>query len=145
MPDNLIILLTALEWRGPYVVVWLVGLVLAVLNWRKCPRPALLTALALVLLFASSAMSIVTYHKLVTDRADSSDEAFAYTMSLLHWGTVAASTSAYVLLLWAVFGWRQLYAPTRARSLAGDGDKPAAGAPAGGEAGSSDPNIRTKP
>lgn len=48
----------------PLVVVWLAGIILAIVNWKKMPRVALLSTIAIVLMFVLSVTSRVTSYLL---------------------------------------------------------------------------------
>jgi hypothetical protein len=143
-PDELSRLITMLLGQGPFYVIWLVGLVVALVNWSKCPRPALLTVLALVLMFVASAANVFFWYA-ITSAGGLGGPDVAFKLSAVNWGFNFVRAVAYGLLFWAVFGWRRAVAPVRRRDDWDDEDDRADDRPAPKASADSDPNIRTSP
>ena len=51
--------LTQLATSLPLLIVWLVGIILAILRWKKNPRTSLLTLIALVILGGVHILSVI--------------------------------------------------------------------------------------
>jgi len=54
METRIISTLMILAFSAPLYIAWLVGLILAIVNWKKIPKPSLLTIIAIVSLFLFS-------------------------------------------------------------------------------------------
>jgi hypothetical protein len=114
MDPSLTSLLTMLGGQVPYFAVWLVGLILALVNWSKYPRPALLTLVAVILLFGASLGHGLAWYVIMTD-ADFREPSFRLKLTVLAWVRTIIVAVSYGLLFCAVFGWRAAFAPVRRR------------------------------
>jgi len=95
----------------PFYLVWLVGMLLALVRWRRHPTVSLLALLAFILfLTASMVGTFLSVWALVLQR-DSTDVNRAWTLSLITLGRTVAGTVAWILLLLALFGWRTSLQP----------------------------------
>jgi hypothetical protein len=92
----------------PASIVWLVGAVLALTTWRRHPRVSQTALVACALLLLSEAVGSVAQFWLITQFSQLgwSEREFNRVMGLISLTRVAFSTVGYVLLLFAVFGWR---------------------------------------
>jgi hypothetical protein len=115
MPDSLWPLLSMLVNQAPYFVAELVALILAIVNWSKCPRPALLTVVAVGISFGASIAHAVLWSQIITSGIDDAD--LTLKLSAIGWGRSIFGVIAYGLMLWAIFGWRTVSAPGRRRPL----------------------------
>jgi hypothetical protein len=123
MSSSLGPLVMMLLTRTPYFLIWLVGLILAVVYWSRYPRPALLTAIAVALLFVTSIGHAVLWNALITGRTELADKDFELKMVVLGWGASIIGVIPYGLLFWAVFSARAVYAPVRRRPLVEENDE----------------------
>ncbi len=92
----------------PSCIVWLVGIGMALATWRRHPRVSQTALVACLLLLVSTAAGQVMQYWLNNQlivRGWTFEEfrRFAWQLAILR---VAFSTVGYVLLLFAVFGWR---------------------------------------
>jgi hypothetical protein len=102
----------------PIWLVWVVGIVLAVVFWRKHPMPSLLALLALLLMLLQSVFG--TLASIWVLFQEQNTEAQRRMMQSALWGLrTLASAVSYGLLFAAVFGWR--------KPAAGVGRAPAVG------------------
>jgi hypothetical protein len=106
-------LLTMLAGQIPYFIVWVIGLIVALVNWSKYPRPALLTTLAVVIMFGASVVYSFLWWQVIVGRAEFGDQGFALKMTILGWGRSILGAITYGMLFWAVFGWRRTFSPSR--------------------------------
>jgi len=104
--DNFFIqFLTQLLGQAPVLLVYLVGMVLALVFWRRCPRPAMLTLIGMALLLVTTLVQSFLFIYLVWARDD-----FGWSQERLGWmlsanglmGSVIRA-AAFALVLTAVF------------------------------------------
>jgi hypothetical protein len=98
----------------PVALVWLAGAVIAVNTWRRHPGVSAVALLGcLVLLFTLIAGNVAQYWIIQLQMVSGWSVAQVQQMlTLLAWARTGLSLAGYVLLLWAVFGWRgQVYRP----------------------------------
>jgi hypothetical protein len=89
----------------PVYLVWLIGLFLALVRWRRHPVPSLLALIAFILFLVSSmAGTLLTVW--VMSQMGNRDIDRAWMSSLIALGRIAVGTVAWILLLLALFGWR---------------------------------------
>lgn len=118
--------LTQLLGQAPVLLVYVIGIVIAMVNWSRYPKPALLTFLSMALFLITSVLQSFTFVSIVHARTD-----FAWSAS-----TMAAVLSvnglmgslfravAFGFLLAAVFVSRSQATPTRRRGESGEPDEP---------------------
>jgi hypothetical protein len=103
--DNLIPFLAQLAGQTPILLVYLVGMILALVFWRRCPGPCVLTVVAAGLLFVTTLVQPFLFHYLVRVRAEHGwgDEKLGWLLlvNALFGGVFRAV--AFGLLLAAVF------------------------------------------
>ncbi len=100
---------TAYLPQVPVLLTWLVGIVIALVNARKYPRVSLVAVVGLVLLLASSIAVIYLQLMLplfLHTRFGVSFDLIGNIMLLIELVQAFLSVVAWVLLLWAIFGWR---------------------------------------
>lgn len=106
---NTIPVLTTYLLRSPLYLVWLVGIILAIALWSRHPKVSLLTTVALSVLLLASLFGtyidirlplLLHSHGMSTSRLSLLISALSFLRALLHAG-------AWILLLWAIFGWRK--------------------------------------
>ena len=100
------LLLPQLLVQLPLWVAWLVGIVLALVFWRKHPRPSMLALIAVVLLLLQSLVGIVELVWIVSQMRLTTEQR-GVLVSLLAGARTIISTVAWGLLLGAQFGWRK--------------------------------------
>jgi hypothetical protein len=96
----------------PYYLVWLIGLILAIVNWSRYPRPALLTTLALGMMFLTSV--VYSYLWSIEIRRQWADGVPDRTwIDVMGWTRTIVLALCHGLLLWAIFSGRQVFASRR--------------------------------
>src|SRR5205823_5900812 len=106
--NNLSVLTSFLLPSLPAILIWLVGVAIALATWRRHPRVSQTALVACVLLLVNAAAGPVAQFWLFQRMSQlgwTSSE-YGRMMGLLTLVRVAFSTVGYVLLLLAVFGWR---------------------------------------
>jgi hypothetical protein len=94
----------------PFYLVWLIGMLLALLRWHRHPTASLLALLAFIL-FLTSSMVGTLLSVWVTSQMGNPDINRAWMYSLITLGRTVAGTVAWILLLLALFGWRTSLQP----------------------------------
>jgi hypothetical protein len=125
----------------PYYLVWLVGLIIATVYSSRYPRPALLTTLAIGMMFLASVVYCYLWSE--TSRHQWPDGVSERTWrQSLTWVHNVVRALGYGLLFCAIFGWRQTLKPRpfdhRDESEDTELDNV-------GRTGDPDPRIRTRP
>jgi len=101
--------LSSLLVQIPVLLVWLAGIILALVYWKRCPTAALLALIAFaVLMFITL---IDTYLSMAFSLVYARERAWTSAQQGVYFAikSVAASilrAAAYTLLLPAIFGWR---------------------------------------
>jgi hypothetical protein len=90
----------------PLLLVWVAGVILAVVFWRKHPLPALLTLVAMLLLLLQFVFGTLAYAWILSQESSTTKERGMMLMALSGVRSLA-SAMACGLLLGAVFGWRK--------------------------------------
>jgi hypothetical protein len=92
----------------PVLLAWLVGIILAIVYWRKHPRVSLLTLIAIVALLAKSLIGSAVAMWLPITLREQGWVASQIGVILVVIGIVQSLVSAVLwgLLLAAIFGWR---------------------------------------
>jgi hypothetical protein len=96
----------------PLYLVWLIGMFLALVRWRRHPTPSLLALIAFIL-FLTSAISGTLLFAWVLWQRDSTEITRGWMFSFIALGRTVVNTGAWVLLLLALFGWRTPPQPRR--------------------------------
>ena len=108
LDSGLIPTLTFFLPRLPVFVAWIVGVIIAIVLWRRHPRVSLLTVIALALLFLEAAvggfLSLWLNLQLGMDRMAPSQ--VGILLALLDMLRGAIAVVAWGFLLAAIFGWR---------------------------------------
>ena len=99
---------SSLLGQGLLLLVYLAGLIVAIVKWRHYPRPAMLTALAMALLLLASVGGVVTQMYVARTTNVNATVPALMLISLL---TTVIRTGAFALLLVAVFASRERPAP----------------------------------
>jgi hypothetical protein len=102
-------ILGAVALQAPVYLIWLGGILLAILTWRKNPRVSLLSVIALALLLLNSILGTVLNSLIPIMMQRSGMDFRQFGMISLIRGllqTVIACV-AWILVLAAVFGWRK--------------------------------------
>jgi hypothetical protein len=101
--------LELLQVYGPQLaiqLVWFVGMVLAVMRWRRHPMVSLLTLLALGLFTLASLLNLIValwFHVLESEELV---QAIADNLGVIHVVDTVLYVAGAILLLIALFGWR---------------------------------------
>jgi hypothetical protein len=90
----------------PLCLVWLVGIILALVGLRKHPMPSLLALIAFGLLLVQALVGTVAYVAIFSQREVTSEQ-LQVRLSVLAVARTVISTVAWGLLLGALFGWRK--------------------------------------
>ncbi|MBN1589717.1 MAG: hypothetical protein JW888_09400 [Pirellulales bacterium] len=98
-------LLTQLLSHSPMLLVYLLGIVLALAFMRRCPGPSVLTLIAMVLLLATT-IGMMSLQMFIIHRARDIDLSIAHIMSIVAVVGVVIRAIAMGLLLAAVFSGR---------------------------------------
>jgi hypothetical protein len=107
--NTLWITLAQLLPQLPFYLAWLAGMVVALVTWQRHPMVSLLTLIALAL-FALLALGGTLGFVWVVNQSGGAAER-AWLLSAIGLVRAVVGTAAWVLLLVAVFGWRQPPAP----------------------------------
>ena len=99
---SIILLKSFLLDQIPVFVVWLAGIVLALVRWKRHPKVSLLTIIAFVIFFAE--MLFVFYLDVWKLQTLSANLEFVSTVINIIESLMTAA--AWGLLLVAIFGWR---------------------------------------
>jgi hypothetical protein len=70
MNNNIMPYLTQLMSASPLLLVYFIGLILALVFWRRCPTPSLLVVIASVLLLLVTVAHICVYQYLLQSSAE---------------------------------------------------------------------------
>jgi len=90
-------LIVALLTQTPLYIVWLVGVILAIVVWKKHPSVSLVALIAFVVLFLLELVSLIIAAR---NGLNGSRPGIAFVEALIRAG-------AWGLVLAAVFGWRK--------------------------------------
>lgn len=99
----------ALLTQLPVFLVWLGGMILALMNWKKYPRVAALVLTALLILFfnALAALFLSVWLPMALHSSELGMQRFGLIMGLRSFLQALISGLAYALLIWAAFRSRQ--------------------------------------
>ncbi len=88
----------------PFYLVWLVGFIIALLNFSRYPRPALLTVLALGIMFLGSVIYCYLWSESIRDQwADGRPD--KTWLQIITWAHTLSRALGYGLLFWAILTW----------------------------------------
>lgn len=92
----------------PILLVWLVGIILAIVNWGKYPRVSLvaLIGLGLLLLLTFTGTAISALLPFLMQRPGTSAPGIANIWGIFNIVLGLLRAGAWVLILVAIFGWR---------------------------------------
>jgi hypothetical protein len=92
----------------PICVLWLVGIVLALVMWKRHPGVSLVVLLACVLLLVTLIAGQIASTWVMQAQKDGgwSISQVGLVMAIVSWVRVTLSAIGYGLLLLAAFGWR---------------------------------------
>jgi len=108
MDTQVIATLTTLAFSTPLYIAWLVGLILAIVNWKKMPKASLLTVIAIGILFLISIAGQVfsLNFPIMAHKNDLSYEKIGLVMAAVGFINVLLNTACWGMLLAAIFGQR---------------------------------------
>jgi len=101
--NDLLTFLGPLLTRSPVWIVWLIGVIIAIRHWHRCPRSSALTLISITMLFFMSLVTTVVY-RLLPRFVDPAQFGVAYMVV----GLVASFVHAiaWACLLVAIFSGR---------------------------------------
>ena len=99
-------------WNVPFLIVYCVGIVLALLFWNRHPAVSILCIVAFLILLGSQVLGIGTqiWMSAGASREMRSEEIGRF-LSIMGIVRALLGTVAWILLLTALFGWRSPAAP----------------------------------
>lgn len=107
--------MSTLVFQIPIYIAWLVGVILAVVNWKKHAKVSLLAVIAMVLLFiqsvAGSVLSVWLPMNLMKQGVPSAR--IGMLMAINSAVGMLIHLIVWVLILIAIFGWRKAQEPQR--------------------------------
>jgi hypothetical protein len=108
MDTRIIATLTVLATSTPIYIVWLVGLILAIVNWKKMPKASLLTIIAIVILFLAGVAGQVfsLNYPIMANDSGLSYAKIGLVMAIVGIANVLLTTACWGMLLAAIFGRR---------------------------------------
>jgi hypothetical protein len=92
----------------PVVAIWIVGVILALITWRRHPTVSLLALLGCILLMISSLGGSVLHYWVILQQANQAwtNNQLGWVLSILGFVRMSLSAVAHILFLCAIFGWR---------------------------------------
>lgn len=97
-----------LALRSPLFVVWLVGIVLALVWWKRHPRVSAFVVASMLILAAQSFFGAwLTFLPVTLTRAGRTHVEVGAIMTAYGIANTAVSAVGWALLLPAIFGWRR--------------------------------------
>jgi hypothetical protein len=108
MDTRIIATLTVLATSTPIYIAWLVGLILAIVNWKKMPKASLLTVIAIVILFLAGVAGQVfsLNYPITAHESGLSYAKISLVMGIVRIIDVLLTTACWGMLLAAIFGRR---------------------------------------
>jgi xanthosine utilization system XapX-like protein len=99
-------------WNVPFLIVYCVGIVFALLFWNRHPAVSILSIVAFLILIGSQVLGIGTQFWMTgaSTRGMSSQEIGQF-LSIIGIVRAVLGTVAWILLITALFGWRSPAAP----------------------------------
>jgi hypothetical protein len=108
------ILLKQLLSQAPFLVAYFVGLIVTVLFWRRCPGPALLSLIAIVLqMLTTFGQALLVAYLAHRDTLDWSSDQISWYFSISAFAGSGLRAVSFGLLLIAVFIGRKAAWPSR--------------------------------
>lgn len=95
----------------PVLLVWLVGLVWCIINWRKAPRAGLLALIGLVVLFCDRFFYFAVSTLIASNVREMSPNSIGWAYFLLGFCSSLLSAAGFALLILAI--WVQRKAATK--------------------------------
>ncbi len=107
--ENVVPSLSVLLVQAPVILVWLVGLVLSVVFWRRHPRVSLITMIAILGLLTTSILGSLLgmWLPLTFNRSGMPMSQIGMLMGVISIASSLLSAVFWVLLVIAIFGWRR--------------------------------------
>lgn len=108
--DELITTLSVIAMSSPVIVVWMIGVALALFRWRRRPRVSQFTLIACVVMIVVTVVNrIVTLWMplMARERGWEGDQIRQISIAIGFFYTLI-SAAAWTMLLCAVFGWRDV-------------------------------------
>jgi hypothetical protein len=94
--------------QSPLILVWLAGIILALIFWRRHPAVSLLTFLASLVFLVKGLLTTWLYHQLphwIVER-NWTHEQIDRVYFFIGISNTVVSALLWGLMLWAIFGWR---------------------------------------
>jgi len=107
--DNLVPLLSVLLFQAPVLIVWTVGLVLAIVFWKRHPKVSLLALIAILGLMITSILGSLLRIWLGAwmDQFGAPFGRANITLVVYQVASSLISAVFWALLVFAIFGWRK--------------------------------------
>lgn len=98
-------MITSLLYLAPFFLIYLVGLVLAILHWQRLPRVSLLSAIAFAIFLGTLVLDAGKLYWMM-NLAQPGSRQFSLIVGLLSMVRVAADCVGWGLILAAIFSGR---------------------------------------
>jgi hypothetical protein len=101
--------LVTLAMYLPLYITWLVGLILAIVKWKKIPKVSLLTVIAIVTLFLVNMAGTIfsMMYPYTAHQNGISTAQIGIVTTVVGIINILITTTCWGLLLAAIFGWRK--------------------------------------
>jgi hypothetical protein len=98
----------------PVFLVWLVAIIVAIVNWRRHPRVSLLTLIAFAMFFIAAFVgtALTSWLPLTLHERGLPGTQMGNVALILSFLRGLFDAAAWVLLVFAIFGWRRERPPT---------------------------------
>ena len=111
-PPSLLSVLSGFLYYIPYMIVWAVGFILAIVRWQRHPKVSLLAVIAFTIFFmtamVNSCLRMWLYPWLFGESGGGLGQTSAVLiLSMINLSVALAGAGAWVLVLIAIFGWRE--------------------------------------
>jgi hypothetical protein len=106
--ERLIPVITSMAMLAPSLIVWLVGIGLALARWRRHPRVSLLSLIAFAVLIVATTTGrfLITWLPLTMQESGWTMAQIGSASVAISAATTMVNTLAWILVLCSIFGWR---------------------------------------
>jgi len=125
MDERMSSILRALAFNAPLYIAWLVGLILAIVNWKKMPRASLFTVIAFGLFLVNVAGNVFWMNYSISEHEKGVSYAtIGIVTAGINFISILLASAWWGLLLAAIFGRRS---PRQAGNVLGEAIQAAPG------------------
>lgn len=113
-------ILSSVAMQGPFLLIYIIGIIVAVVRWPQHPRVSLCTVISLGIMLVMLITGVLTnlwFMHVVQQEGHSSAARMGTIMATINWIRLPFSIAAWALLLTAVFTGRDV--PARVPSQPG--------------------------